>query len=118
MSLAFLPRYEPGQIIVKFAPEVDKVDAQQGEGFVCVGIASLDQRMERYGVTQIGQIFPHKKSELGAIYQFDFDQRYDAMDVAKDFAGDKDLLYAEPRYIQQLWEEPDDEFYISGVQWY
>jgi subtilisin family serine protease len=108
----------PGQIIVKFAPEVHKVDVQRRGGLVFVGLESLDQRMERYGVYWIGQLFPHKKSELASIYQFDFDPQYDALDVAQDFTGDEHLLYAEPRYVHRLFEEPNDEVYLTGIQWY
>jgi subtilisin family serine protease len=111
-------QHEPGRIIVKFCTAVGKVKAQERDGLVSVGIPSLDQRMKQYGVNSIGQLFPHKSSQLGLIYQFEFDPRYDARVVADDFAGDDHLLYAEPRYIHRPCEAPNDFFYMDGTQWY
>ncbi len=110
--------YAPGQIIVKFIPQVGKADIQRCGECVYLGISSLDERLERYRVSGAGPLFPHKRSELGHIYQFDFDPVFDADEVAADFARDGHLLYAEPRYIQQLHETPDDEFYLTGIQYY
>ena len=118
LSLASMPQYVPGQIIVQFTPEVGKITIQQREGLSSVGITSLDQKMEQYGVSGIRQIFPHKKSELALIYQFDFDPQYDAMEVARDFAGDEHLRYAEPRRIRQLCDAPNDLYFLQGWQWY
>jgi subtilisin family serine protease len=112
------PEYASGQIIVKFIPEVGKARIDDRDGFVSTGLPSLDRRLERYGVFRAGQIFPHKSSQLGHIFQLDFDAAFDAVSVAADFAADEHLLYAEPRYIQQLHEVPDDEFYLTGIQYY
>ena len=118
LSLAWESGYEPGQIIVKFTPELGKVDVRCRDGVVSVGIPSLDRRMEKYGVKHIAQIFPHKNSELGHIYQFDFDGGHDAMVVAENFARDDHLLYAVTRQIKRLCDVPNDEFYASGEMWY
>lgn len=118
LSMASDAGYEAGQIIAKFSPEVQKIAVEKQNGVVSLGIASLDRRMERYRVRRIRQLFPHKHSELGFIYQFDFDPRYDAKAVACDFAEDEHLLYAEPRYRHQPCDTPNDSFYAVGVQWY
>ena len=110
--------YAPGQIIAKFVPRVGKAAVQRHGEHISLGIPSLDERLERYGVTAAEPLFPHKDSELGHIYQFDFDPLFDAARVAADFAGDGHLIYAEPRYIQRLHETPDDEFYLTGIQYY
>ncbi len=117
-SLAWPSQYEPGRIIIKFAPQAGKVNIDRRHGLISVGIASLDRRLERYAVDDAMQIFPHKSSQLGMIYQLEFDARYDALEVAADFDQDEHLQYAEPRYIQRLFEQPDDPFYLSGEQWY
>jgi len=110
--------YAAGQIIAKFVPDVGKVEIQQQEETISFELPSLDERLERYHVTGARPLFPHKNSELGHIYQFDFDPLFDAVQVAADFAGDSHLLYAEPRYIQRLHELPDDEYYLTGIQYY
>lgn len=118
LSAASHAGYVPGQVIAKFAPEVGKVVAEIRDGVISVGIASLDRRMERYGVHRIRQIFPHKGSELGRIYQFDFDTQYDVKVVAHDFAEDQNLLYAEPRYRHRPCDTPNDPYYHNGLQWF
>ena len=110
--------YAAGQIIVKFVPQAGKVQARRAGEYLSLGISSLDERLKRYHVTGIQPLFAHKDSELGHIYQLDFDPRHDAAEVAADFSGDDHLFYAEPRYIQRLHEIPDDEFYLTGIQYY
>jgi len=110
--------YEPGQIIVKFTPQMGKLDVRYQDGVASVGVASLDRRMKKYEVGRILQLFPHKRSELGMIYQLDFNSRHDARLVAEDFARDDHLRYAVTRQIKQLCEMPNDEHYLNGQQWY
>jgi subtilisin family serine protease len=110
--------YEPGQIIVKLSPDAGKIGVEKKNGVMCLGLATLDRRMKRYGVHHISQIFPHKRSELGRIYQFDIDPRWDSRAAAGDFASDEHLLYAEPRYRYRPCAIPNDPFYQTGVQWY
>ena len=92
LSTAAGIEYQPGQIIAKFSPQVGKVMQEKRDGFLSVDIASLDQKLERYGVHGINQIFPKKRSQLSLIYQIDFDPQYDAESVARDFAEDKHLV--------------------------
>jgi subtilisin family serine protease len=110
----------PGHIIVKFAPGVGKVAWESTDGVISFGISSLDQKMTQYGVHHINQLFPHKSSQLSHIYQFDFNPLYDAKDVARDFALDEHLAYAEPRYFHKACErdEPDDPNFVNGLQWF
>lgn len=118
LSLASDVGYQPGQIIVKFSSKAGKIIAEARDGVISLGIASLDRRMQRYAVHHIAQLFPHKSSQLGRIYQIDFDSSHDARIVAGDFAQDEHLLYAEPRYLNWPCEAPDDSFYIAGWQGY
>ena len=109
---------EPGQIIVKFIPEVGTVTPEFKDGVVSVGLSSLDARMTRYGVSRIEQLFPHKTSPLGHIYQFNFNAAVPPKSVAGDFAGDRHLLYAEPRYIHRICDSPNDPNFTNGLQWF
>ncbi len=110
--------YEPGQIIVKFSPHVGRVMVEKRDEFVSVGIPSLDGRLERYGAHGMRQLFPHKSSELSSIHQIDIDPQHDAMTAARDFASDKHLLYAEPRYHHRPCDTPNDPNYMNGLQWF
>jgi subtilisin family serine protease len=118
LSSAAPAAYERGQIIVKFIPEVGTVSAQTKDGLVSVGIASLDQKMARYGVQKISQVFPHKVSELAHIYQVDYNAPYDAKTVAGEFSQDHHLLYAEPRYLHRVCDSPNDPNFQNGLQWF
>ena len=118
LSAATPLQYVPGQIIVKFAPEVGEIRAQKSNSGISLGIVSLDRKLEKYRVHAMDQIFAHKDSELAMIYQMDFDFQSDALEVARDFARETHLLYAEPRYVYRLCEAPNDSSYESGLQWY
>ena len=118
LSAANVAPYEPGQIIVKFIPEVGTVAPETKDGVVSVGLASLDARMSRYGVSHIEQVFPHKMSQLGHIYEFNYDADVDVKSVARDFADDEHLLYAEPRYFHRICDSPNDPNFQNGLQWF
>jgi len=118
LSAATAASYEPGQIIVKFIPEVGTVTPESKDGVISVGLASLDAKMSQYGVGHIEQIFPHKASELGHIYQFDFDPAHNVKSAARDFARDEHLLYAEPRFIHRPCDAPNDPNFQNGLQWF
>ena len=117
-SAAAPDQYVPGQIVVKFAPVVGDIKAQKDNSGFSLGIASLDRKLEKYQAHGLTQIFSNKKSELALIYQFDFDSQFDALEVARDFARDGHILYAEPRYVYRLCEAPNDSYYVIGQQWY
>jgi subtilisin family serine protease len=110
--------YEPGQVIVKFSAETEPIRVENHDGIVSLGIGSIDSQLARYGVHAAEPIFPRKRSELGRIYQLDFDALYDAREAAADLARDPLILYAEPRYRYRTFDVPDDSFYTVGVQWY
>jgi len=118
LSAAVNAPCEPGQIIVKFIPQVGTVTPETKDGVVSVGLASLDARMSRYGVSHIEQIFAHKSSQLGHIYRFHFDAAVAPKSVARDFAGDDHLLYAEPSYIHRVCDSPNDPNFQNGLQWF
>ena len=111
-------QYEPGQVIVKFAPQTEPIQVENHDGIISLGIEHIDSRLAKYGVHTAEPIFPWKRSELGRIYQLDFDTLYDAREAAADLAQDPLILYAEPRYRHRTFDVPDDSFYTTGVQWY
>jgi subtilisin family serine protease len=116
--LAEEPAVQPGQLILKFAPQIGKLEFQERDGTVTAGIPSLDEKLARYGTEAISRIFPHKHTELGNIYRLRFDPQHDVMAVARDFAAEENVLYAVPRYIHQLCDLPADPAYTGGMQWY
>jgi subtilisin family serine protease len=118
LSAAVEAPCEPGQIIVKFIPEVGTVSPETKDGIVSVGLASLDARLSRHGISRIEQVFPHKASQLSHIYQFDFDTALDVRSVARDFTADEHLIYAEPRYIHRICDSPNDPNFQNGLQWF
>ena len=110
--------YLPGQVIVKFTDAVDPAAAAGMKGAPVLGIASLDKRMRRCGVSRLQPLFPYKTSQLGRICQIDFPPAKDVLAVAADLAADPCVLYAEPRYIDRLCAKPSDTDYLTGMQWY
>ena len=110
--------YQPGEVIVKFAPGAERPMLKSRDGLLSTGLASLDRILTRFEVARAAQLFPHKSSELGAIYELEFPAKYDSRRVAKALSGNEHLCYAVVRQIKKLCAEPNDPYFVNGEQWY
>jgi subtilisin family serine protease len=111
-------QYQPGQVIVKFSPDVGWPTVKIEGGIVSMGIASLDEILTRYEIHRAEPLFPHKESELGLIYQLDFPEKYDSQTVSEELSRDEHLCYAVVRNIKEFCQQPNDPYYLNGEQWY
>ena len=110
--------YQPGEVIVKFAPAVGRPVFKNHDGVLSADLASLDGIFKEFEISRAVQLFPHKSSELGSIYQLEFPSRYDSRRVAEELSRSKDLCYAVVRHLKRLCREPNDPYFINGEQWY
>jgi len=112
------PQIQPGEVIVKFAPGTQLPMLTSRDGVLSTGLASLDRILTKYEIARAVQLFPHKSSELGSIYELQFPDTYDSRMVAGELSGDEHLCYAVVRHLKQLCMEPNDPYFLNGEQWY
>jgi hypothetical protein len=115
-----ISEYLPGVLIVKFKPDI--IEIQTLEQSLVSGTSSIDNKIQQFGVNRIERVFKGNKSQesqlpdLSRIYKFNFSTPYDAKIVAKAFAKDATVEYAEPVYIQRIYTDPNDPLF--NQQWY
>lgn len=101
---------EPGMIAVKFKDQV-----ALSKGSSRTGLFSLDMLSNKYQVYAIDKALPflefstkNKARELLKIYYFKYDSGENPYDVAKDFAENPFVEYAEPKFIDKPFDTPND----------
>ncbi|MCI0493425.1 S8 family serine peptidase, partial [candidate division KSB1 bacterium] len=120
-SITGNPDYLPGAILVKFKAEAHR--SLLIEGAMASGIASIDAKIQRFAISRVEQVFQTRSKklnpnlpDLSSIYRFEYSSPFDAMVVARAFASDPNLEYAEPIFIQHVLADPNDPLYSQ--QWY
>jgi thermitase len=119
-----LPRFVPGELIVKFKDNVQiespvsnngvlgssvssKESANIGMGvdntiggMLTTGIESIDQLNNQYSVISIEELFPDTTiSSLSNIYKFTFPVDSEIIQITNDYNSDDNVVYAEPNYL-------------------
>lgn len=112
---AFLPNV----IVVKF-----KERRSFGEEAAATGIASIDALLNRYRVTVMKQFVKEsfirpgidRSTAVESIYNVFYAGNASAPEVARAFAGDPHVEYAEPKYLYEISDIPNDALYSSMPQ--
>lgn len=101
---------QPGVIVVKFRDQI-----ALAKGSSLTGIQSLDQLNSKYQVYAIDKALPFlefstkkKAGPLKKVYYFKFDSGQNPFEVAKEFARDPFVEYAEPLFIDRIQDTPND----------
>ena len=112
-----------GELIIKFKQEAGKISPKLLVGLASVGISSVDAIFNRVGATQIEKIFEHKQPpvkktlpDLSRIYYLKISLDADVQSIAWELSQNPNVEYAEPRYIYEMYDVPDDPLYSD--QWY
>ncbi|MCB5286494.1 MAG: S8 family peptidase [Candidatus Cloacimonetes bacterium] len=103
--------YESGRITLKL-----KTDSSRSAN--STGIAELDAKLRSFGMTQVSQRFESfRKSPfaLQRILEIQIDPKYDALGVCNALSGHPQIEYAEPIYIDEVLDAPDDTYYIDTL---
>ena len=113
--------YLPGAILLKIKAEAKHLHSL--EYSTTSGIASIDAKIQRFAINRVEQVFPTRAKkidtnlpDLASIYRFEYSAPFDAAVVARAFASDPNIEYAEPIFIQHVHAEPNDPLYPQ--QWY
>jgi serine protease len=112
-------KYQPGKLIVKFKPENLSLHKNMTvQSFS--NQKALMVTMESFGVNEVKKIFheeeaviPHERVDLASIYELSFDENIDSWLLAAKLAQDKNVEYAEPRFIYELFYTPSDSLYLE-----
>lgn len=110
------PIYEAGQIAFQVKEGIGPFMPQNGS--VTFGIASLDEKAAQFEVHTLAKRFQHRPipknsglPDLSRIYRVSFPEHLDVHSVARAFARDSHIDYAEPIPINYLMEIPNDSMY-------
>lgn len=106
---------EPGKVVVKLKPHVV---AKGTERFTVTGMSSFDEKMDRFSVQEVRKRFQHRPipdgsglPDLSRIYSLSFPPHLDPESVARAFAQDPNVEYAEPISVPVIEETPDDPMF-------
>lgn len=120
-SGATTSEYLPGAILVKFKAATSR--SQLMENSTTSGIASVDTKLQRFAIHRIDPVFPSQAKmidpnlpDLSSIYRFEYSSPFDAAVMARAFAGDPNIEFAEPIFVQHILADPNDPLYSQ--QWY
>jgi len=110
--------YLEGVITVKLKAGLGDFESQSG--MIHLGIPSLDDKMQQFGIYKIEKRFkfnPKKARtglpDLSRIYKFYYSGEQNIHQIVAAFAADPYVEYAEIIPINQTHEAPDDELYES-----
>ncbi len=85
-----------------------------------LGLASLDRRFSQYDIRQVEKTFIHRPIPTGSnlpdltrIYTIYFPEEKDVERMAREFALDPSVEYAEPVILDRVFAMPDDSLYSS-----
>ncbi|UCF64553.1 MAG: S8 family serine peptidase [bacterium] len=108
----------PGMIILKFKESVARTMNSS-----LSSLPAIEAKIARYEGYRLDAAFPFlentmplKSTGLEGIYYFYYHNGDHPEEVAKDFARDPNIDYAEPRYVYTLYDTPDDPYYSSMVE--
>lgn len=109
-----LPEFMPGELIVKYKPDV----VQGGR----TSIGSVSALNREFGVEGMSRVFRTQESNTEAealgledIYKLKLPIDSDVLEVAGRYQADKNVVYAEPNYIFEAFEVPNDPSFSQ--QW-
>lgn len=120
--------YEPGIVVFKLkeTPSAGgkggrtKADASAflQELTKSIGAKSLQQAINVSSFQKRANGRSAKPHPLSQIYKMEIGEGMEVEEVVKRLQSDKRIVYAEPYYLPELLEEPDDEFFREGNQQY
>lgn len=103
------PNYERGSLVIKLK------DAS-GYSKSSTGDSDLDTRLRAFGLISIQPRFATtKRSDISRIMRLEISAEYDPLGVANALSNHPAIEYAEPLYIDEVLEAPDDAYYAASL---
>lgn len=104
LLLAQLHDIEPGKLCIRIAPDEE--------------ISMLKAELAQLGVSQIQPRFSTTKDKSGLlkdVYELSFDSQISPHSLANVLSNLPGIIYAEPIFIDQILESPDDLYYTQSL---
>jgi len=112
----------PGEIIVKFKPNVSVEPSISTKGIATIGCRSIDALNEQHGVTSLENVFKTAKKavakeipDLTNIYILKLPKDTNILSIAEVYQKNPNVVYAEPNYIAHICVKSNDPYYSQ--QW-
>ncbi|MDP2172991.1 MAG: S8 family serine peptidase [Candidatus Cloacimonadaceae bacterium] len=110
-------KIEPGKAVIKLKPDAKSL-MQLGIGKI--GIPSLSEKFQALNIREVKPRFqtdPGKSSpiDLSLILELSFDVKYDPIGICNSLLRDANVIYAEPIYIDEVFDAPNDANYASSL---
>jgi parallel beta-helix repeat protein len=104
------------ELIVKFRKDIENKITKNFRGVITTGIKTIDVLNEKFNVNSYQKVFNCElNSNFNRHYKFTLEKNEDVLIAAKEFTKDPNIEYAEPNYIYQLCNVPDDPYFNN--QW-
>ena len=96
-----LPRFIPGELIVKFKEEVQiEISVSAFGGMPTTGMESIDQLNIAHGVISVDELFPDTSIlSMSNIYKFTFPVDTEIIEIMSEYNSYDNVAYAEPNYL-------------------
>lgn len=108
--------YIPGEIIVKFKNEVKKENKLFSENQFTTGYANIDTINQNFNLLNVEKLTKIESSPaLDDVYKLSFPEDIDITTIIENYEKEKTVEYAEPNYIFNLLNTPDNPYY--SLQW-
>jgi subtilisin family serine protease len=99
----------PGELIVKFKPELSIDISKTSNNWISTGIQSIDNLNEQYNVKTAEILFnTREKPYLYNIFKLSVSKNSDILSIVQDYSKDSHVIYAEPNYIMKTCLTPND----------
>jgi thermitase len=131
LTLPCFGEYVPGQMLVKFRPDIVTINEKGGVGIFSIDKAEIKASTikslnAKYKVHNIKSFVKKERKikklrsgktvelpDLSQLYLLEFPKDIDVMSVVEEYRRDPSVELAAPNYIRKIYT-PDDTFYISG----
>ena len=115
-------QFVPGEIIVKFKDQVDIEISANENGIAQIGVSSVDELNKQNQVTSVQKICKNSKETydplgFSNVFKFVLPLESDVLSLVREYEEDQNVVYAEPNYIYQTCNIPNDPFYTSYGSW-
>jgi subtilisin family serine protease len=130
-SLPCFGEYVPGQMLVKFRPDIVTIKEKSGIGIFSIDKAeikagTIKSLNAKYNVHNIKSFVKKERKfkkirsgkvvelpDLSQLYLLEFPKDIDVMSAVEEYKRDPSVEFADPNYIRYI-STPTDEFYITG----
>ena len=108
--------YAPTRLVVRFKSELRIRTSRDASGTVTTGLANVDRLHKSYGVERQRALLPQTVHTgdhpvLSNVFILKVAEGTDILQMQKDYETQPEVEYAEPDYVVEMLDSPDDPYY-------